>query len=98
MRRTRSFRCPEAANRLNYRSPSALVTAMRRTAHRHAFCRECGYYLFGLTDHCPECGRPFDPNDLFSYSPPTIKREWSAYAMWAVVIVFALVVVAAMLL
>ena len=32
------------------------------------FCRHCLYSLKGLTDaRCPECGRPFDPDDARTF-------------------------------
>ncbi len=42
-------------------------------ATQRAFCRGCGYALFGLESrNCPECGRGFDPGDARTYSrrPP----------------------------
>ncbi len=70
---------------------------MRRTAHKHAFCNDCGYCLFGLTDRCPECGRRFDPADLFSFAPPPQCADPVSWAM-AVVVVFVLAIVAAIVL
>lgn len=70
---------------------------MLHTAHKHAFCITCGFCLLGQTHRCPECGRPFDPADLFSYAPPPTRWEWSSYGMAALLIGFALVIVAAML-
>ena len=67
------------------------------TAHRHAHCLDCGYCLFGLSDQCPECGRPFDPADMFSYAPSPVRREWTDFAMMAILIVFAFAIVAAVL-
>ncbi len=32
------------------------------------FCRGCAYNLFSLTNNqCPECGRPFDPNNVSTF-------------------------------
>ena len=71
---------------------------MRPTAHKHAFCIGCGYCLAGQTHRCPECGRRFDPADLFSYAPPPpVRWGWVVYAMAALLILLALVIVAAML-
>jgi len=33
------------------------------------YCLDCGYTLRGLENHtCPECGRPFDPEDSNTYT------------------------------
>lgn len=43
------------------------------SATQRAFCRGCGYALFGLASrNCPECGKGFDPADARTYSrrPP----------------------------
>jgi hypothetical protein len=37
-------------------------------SERHKRCLGCGYILDGLPEHrCPECGRPFDPDDPATY-------------------------------
>ncbi|MCB9867015.1 MAG: hypothetical protein H6816_10335 [Phycisphaerales bacterium] len=41
-----------------------------------ARCRYCRYSLHGLaTAVCPECGRPFDPEDVLSFDDPCRRRE-----------------------
>ncbi len=72
------------------------MTAMRPTAHRHARCITCGYNLFGLSKHCPECGRPFDPADMFSQAPSPGKRDPRFLAMAGVVFLFVPAIVAEM--
>ncbi len=67
------------------------------TAHRRARCIDCGYNLFGLSKRCPECGRPFDPANMFTYTAPPVPWDWTAYGMAALLIGFALIIVAAML-
>lgn len=38
-------------------------------ANRGYHCLDCGYNLRGLANHeCPECGRPFDPDDDRTYT------------------------------
>ncbi len=80
---------------------------MRRRRNTSRVCLDCGYCLFGPSKRCPECGRPFDPADPSSYQPPPAK--WAVrqfvrfvfvvfvYGMAALLIGFALVIVAAML-
>jgi hypothetical protein len=52
--------------------PAAWTTGPDATpsaAPASRFCMACNYNLHGLIDHrCPECGRPFDPNDLASFT------------------------------
>ena len=48
------------------------------------FCQGCGYSLVGLSgDRCPECGRPFDPNEMPYARVPWLHRRrigrWAAY-------------------
>lgn len=50
-----------------------------RDSRQHPRCLACGYRLVGLHEAiCPECGRPFDPDneDTFSRKPPFI---WYLY-------------------
>ncbi len=70
---------------------------MRLTAHREAYCRDCGFCLFGLTDQCPECGQPFDPGDPFSYAPPDRQDDPWSWAMAGVVVLLVATVVVAIL-
>ena len=39
------------------------------TSPDEPICGNCGYVLSGLTESskCPECGRPFDPDDAISW-------------------------------
>lgn len=40
------------------------------------FCHACGYSLLGLVgDRCPECGAPFDPNELPYARVPWLHRR-----------------------
>jgi hypothetical protein len=42
------------------------------------YCSECGYPLHGLEERrCPECGRPFDPQDdrTFSTQPAGLSQH-----------------------
>ena len=35
------------------------------------YCRDCGYALGAMVQNaCPECGRPFNPDDRHSYHGP----------------------------
>ncbi len=81
---------------------------MLPTAHQHAYCRDCGYCLFGQSARCSECGRMFDPRNPVSYSGPPVaigerlravfdRWGWVVCAMAALLIGFALFIVAAML-
>ncbi len=43
-----------------------------------ARCLDCGYRLKLLTGPlCPECGRPFDPQDRRTYKCPADRGKWS---------------------
>lgn len=38
-------------------------------------CPNCGYNLFGLPENrCPECGDPFDPDEVIARLPKPISR------------------------
>lgn len=65
------------------------------------YCLDCGYKLMGLAEpRCPDCGRPFDPNDphTFAFSPEQVNLwglgwwiiKWS---ILCIAILFPLVVV-----
>ena len=45
---------------------------------RYKRCLDCAYILDGLPEHrCPECGRPFDPDDPDSYTVQSPRAPWS---------------------
>ncbi len=47
---------------------------------QHKRCLNCGYILDGLPENrCPECGRPFDPEDPDSFTWGTRHRSGWAY-------------------
>jgi hypothetical protein len=49
--------------------------------HPDARCLACGYVLCGLPEaRCPECGRPFDPDNPATYGPAGPKRRHPATA------------------
>ncbi len=61
-------------------------------------CQQCGYNLTGAKHkRCPECGQPFDPANMFSFAAPPVPWDWRAYGMTGFLILFALIIVAAML-
>ena len=70
---------------------------MLPTAHQHAYCRGCGYCLFGQSARCSECGRMFDPRNPVSYSGPPFKWGWTSYGMAGLVVLFVAIIVAAKL-
>ncbi len=40
------------------------------------YCRDCGYSLHRLgTAKCPECGRPFDPDDPTTFASRSRRRQ-----------------------
>src|SRR5690348_10536826 len=42
-----------------------------------ARCLDCGYVLLGLpAGRCPECGRPFDPDNPATYSTKPLFVRW----------------------
>lgn len=50
-----------------------------RDSRRHPRCLDCGYRLVGLSEPiCPECGRPFNPKNEYTFStkPPFV---WYLY-------------------
>ena len=44
------------------------------------FCIGCDYQLVGLASRCPECGRPFDPNDPSTFAAECRKTRRSRAA------------------
>lgn len=50
-------------------------------------CLSCDYILDGLPEpRCPECGRPFDPNDCSTYAMqghPSVKSSVTSYLIAA---------------
>ena len=67
--------------------PPARSPARSPGPHAGVRCLNCDYLLDGLpTSVCPECGRPFDPDDPGTYFPPwfrsrlahRLSRRWAA--------------------
>lgn len=54
-------------------------------ARRKRICLGCKYDLRGLdTPRCPECGRPFDPDDPTTTGPvPWHRRPWEPWVALA---------------
>ena len=51
------------------------------------FCRICQYRLDGLPGGtCPECGRPFDPENSWSFLRRRRRLQWLVGLVWAVVV------------
>ncbi len=47
------------------------------------YCKTCWYNLSHLSEHrCPECGKPFDPNNPRSYSPRPHEYRLDKIARW----------------
>jgi hypothetical protein len=41
------------------------------------YCLGCSYVLDGLPEcRCPECGRPFDPNDPRTFKTARSRKRW----------------------
>jgi predicted amidophosphoribosyltransferase len=41
------------------------------------YCSNCGYVLDGLPENrCPECGRPFDPDDPRTFRTARSYNRW----------------------
>jgi hypothetical protein len=67
-----------------------------------ARCLDCGYVLIGLPrGRCPECGRPFDPDDPRTYSSRPLLVRWKFWlpgfvlaAVGGVVLYVAIVLIA----
>jgi len=61
------------------------------------YCRNCWYILDGLSEHrCPECGRPFDPDNRRTYhTRPRARWWWRTLARTAIVLFILLAIAAA---
>ena len=54
----------------------SLLRPYMRKALDERICKQCGYWLIGLTEpRCPECGTPFDPELLKRLRPDGEPRK-----------------------
>jgi hypothetical protein len=57
----------------------------------HCFCLGCGYSLAGLQQRvCPECGRPFDPNDPKTFAASARVPSRTSWILVALALIGAL--------
>lgn len=52
-------------------------SAREKSSARTRYCLGCGYVLDGLPEHrCPECGRPFDPDNPRTFKTARPYKRW----------------------
>lgn len=72
--------------------------SLERPTQLSMYCRKCGYQLIGLSENrCPECGRPFSPTNLRSFSlypRGYLLRRWTRRLAWAASVALALMLLA----
>lgn len=77
--------------------PPRRIMARMTPAPPIGSCWECGYLLRGLETHrCPECGRPFDPDDESTMNMgldvPRLTRFWMSPPGWMMNLLICLAV------
>ena len=59
------------------------MNVMTNAAHQHdRYCLSCRHSLRGIhSERCPECGRPFDPDDPATFAT-SLRRPQNALGCW----------------